>query len=53
MLGLKEKADKLIRANAKKQKAEDNRAMKSSKKAGTRLKQYAKKKYKTKYGWDV
>tara|TARA_B100000424_G_C22780702_1_gene419838 strand:+ start:542 stop:700 length:159 start_codon:yes stop_codon:yes gene_type:complete len=52
-MDLKTKADKMIKANAKRQQAEDRRAMKQNTKASNRLKKYTKKTYKPKYGWEV
>ena len=42
-MDLKTKAEKLIKANAKRQQAEDKRARRQNTKASNRLKQYAKK----------
>ncbi len=52
-MDLKTKAEKLIKSNAKRQQAEDKRARRQNTKASNRLKQYAKKTYKPKYGWEV
>jgi len=52
-MDLKTKGEKLIKANAKRQKAEDRRAMKQNAKTTNRLKKYSKKTYAPKYGWEV
>ena len=52
-MDLKTKGDKLIKANAKRQQAEDRRAIKQNAKTSNRLKKYAKKTYTPKYGWEV
>ena len=49
---LKEKGDKLIKANKVRQIREDKRARRQSKAASTRLRKYGKKTYKSKYGWE-